>query len=42
MRVRKIEETSPNFSGFDAKLSGFIGNHHNDTPWKDAYNRVLP
>ena len=40
--MRGIDETSPNFAGFDAKLSGFIGNHHNDTPWKDAYTRVLP
>ena len=33
---------SGNFAGFDAKLSGFIGNNYNKGEWKDAYTRVVP
>lgn len=40
--IRKVDETSKGFAGFDASLHGFIGNNHNGGEWKDAYDRNLP
>ena len=42
VKLRGVEETSAGFAGFDAKLSGFVGNNYADGDWKDAYTRELP
>ena len=42
VQMRKVDESKPDFHGYQPWYSGFEGNNHNNGEWRDAYERVVP